>query len=61
MRISHNLIIDFFRKYNSMPKFEATDDCDVFQFVSDNTPNVENNLIQHQIVNDLQNLITELP
>ena len=61
MRISHNLIIDFFRKSNRMPKFEATDDYDVFQFVSDNTPNVENNLIQHQIVNDLQNLITELP
>ena len=61
MRISHNLIIDFFRKSNRMPKFEATDDYDVFQFISDSTPNAENNLINDQVVNDLQNLITELP
>jgi RNA polymerase sigma factor (sigma-70 family) len=61
MRISHNLIIDFFRKSNRMPKFEATDDYDIFQFISDSTPNAENNLINDQVVNDLQNLITELP
>ena len=61
MRISHNLVIDYFRKSNRMPKFEASDDYDVFQFITDNAPNVENNLIKDQVVNDLQNLITELP
>ena len=61
MRISHNLIIDHFRKSNRMPKFEASDDYDVFQFITDNSPNVESNLIKDQVVNDLQNLITELP
>lgn len=61
MRISHNLIIDYFRKSNRMPKFEASDDYDVFQFITDNSPNAENNLIKDQVVNDLQNLITELP
>ncbi len=61
MRISHNLIIDHFRKSNRMPKFEASNDYDVFQFITDNAPNVENNLIKDQVVNDLQNLITELP
>ena len=61
MRISHNLIIDHFRKFNRMPKFEASDDYDVFQFITDNSPNVESNLIKDQVVNDLQNLITELP
>ena len=40
MRISHNLIIDHFRKSNRMPKFEASDDYDVFQFITDNAPNV---------------------
>ena len=60
MRISHNLIIDHFRKSNRMPKFEASDDYDVFQFITDTTPNVESNLIKDQVVNDLQNLITEL-
>ena len=61
MRISHNLIIDHFRKSNRMPKFEASDDYDVFQFITDSSPNVESNMIKDQVVNDLQNLITELP
>jgi len=61
MGISHNLIIDHFRKSNRMPKFEASDDYDVFQFLTDDSPNAENNLIKNQVVNDLQNLITELP
>ena len=61
MRISHNLIIDYFRKSNRMPKFEASDDYDIFQFITDNSPNAENNLIKNQVINDLQNLITELP
>ncbi|MEK9603040.1 MAG: sigma-70 family RNA polymerase sigma factor [Flavobacteriaceae bacterium] len=61
MRISHNLIIDFFRKSNRMPKFEASEDYDVFQFITDNSPNAENSLIHDQVTSDLQNLITELP
>tara|TARA_B100000575_G_C23050190_1_gene604538 strand:- start:223 stop:813 length:591 start_codon:yes stop_codon:yes gene_type:complete len=62
MRISHNLIIDFFRKTNRMPKFEASsDDYDIFQFIKDGSPNVENTLINKQIVNDLKKLILELP
>ena len=61
MRISHNLIIDYFRKSNRMPKFEASDDYDIFQFITDNSPNAENNLIKDQVINDLQNMITELP
>ena len=44
-----------------MPKFEASDDYDIFQFITDNSPNAENNLIKNQVINDLQNLITELP
>jgi RNA polymerase sigma factor (sigma-70 family) len=61
MRISHNLVIDYFRKSNRMPKFEASDDYDVFQFITDNASNAENNLINDQVVNDLQQLIAELP
>ena len=44
--VFHNLIIDYFRKSNRMPKFEASDDYDVFQFITDNAPNAENNLIK---------------
>ena len=62
MRISHNLIIDFYRKTNRMPKFEASsDDYDIFQFIKDGSPNAENTLINKQIVNDLKKLILELP
>ena len=62
IRISHNLIIDFFRKTNRMPKFEASsEDYDIFQFIKDDSPNAENTLINKQIVNDLQKLILELP
>ena len=62
MRISHNLVIDFFRKSNRMPKFEASsDDYDIFQFIKDASPNAENTLINLQIVNDLKKLILELP
>ncbi len=62
MRISHNLIIDFFRKTNRMPKFEASnEDYDIFQFIKDDSPNAENTLINKQIVNDIQKLILELP
>ena len=61
MRISHNLVIDHFRKSNRIPKFESSDDYDVFQFISDGTPNAENALINEQVVSHLQNLVAELP
>jgi len=61
MRIAHNLVIDHFRKSNRIPKFESNGDYDVFQFISDGTPNAEKVLINEQVVNDLQNLVAELP
>ena len=61
MRISHNLIIDFFRKSNRMPKFQPSDDYDVFQFIKDAVPNVESKLINQQVVDDLKKLILQLP
>ena len=61
MRISHNLIIDFFRKSNRMPKFQPSDDYDIFQFINDADPNVESKLINQQVVDDLKKLILQLP
>ena len=61
MRISHNLIIDFFRKTNRMPKFQPSDDYDIFQFIKDAVPNVESKLINQQVVDDLKKLILQLP
>ena len=61
MRISHNLVIDFFRKNNRIPTIENNDEYDVFKFISDTTPNVEMTLFQDQIISDLQKLVLELP
>ena len=61
MRISHNLIIDFFRKSNRMPKFNNTDDFDIFSVLTDGALNAENKLIKDQILSDVKDLIEELP
>jgi len=61
MRISHNLVIDHFRKSNRIPIFESKDNFDIFQIIGDDVPNVESSMIDKQVVEDLQKLITELP
>lgn len=61
MRIAHNLVIDFFRKNNRMPKVRNTEEFDIFQFISDNSLNAEHSMVQDQVVKDLQKLVQELP
>tara|TARA_B110000305_G_scaffold106638_1_gene119928 strand:+ start:952 stop:1536 length:585 start_codon:yes stop_codon:yes gene_type:complete len=61
MRISHNLVIDHFRKNNRMPKFENNTDFNIFSVLSDNTLNAENTIIKGQIASDVRRLVDELP
>lgn len=61
MRITHNLIIDHFRKTNRMPKFENRENFNIFSVLKDNSMNAEGQLIQEQIETDLQKLIETLP
>lgn len=61
MRISHNLVIDHFRKSKKMPMQRDTDDYSVFSFLSDSSPNIENQIITEQVETDLARLIEELP
>jgi len=61
MRISHNLIIDHFRKSNRMPTFQNTDEFDIFSVISDDVLNVEKQMIKEQICEDLRELVEELP
>jgi len=61
MRISHNLVIDHFRKNKRMPKFENSGDFNIFSVLSDSGLNAEKQIIQDQIEADLQELIKELP
>jgi RNA polymerase sigma factor (sigma-70 family) len=61
MRISHNLVIDYFRKNNRMPKFKNTDDFNIFSVLGDNSLNAEKQLIQDQIYEDVRELVNGLP
>lgn len=61
MRISHNLVIDYFRKNNRLPKFNNTNDFNIFSVLSDSSLNAENNLIKEQVEIDVRRLVDELP
>ncbi len=61
MRISHNLVIDFFRKNNRMPKFDNSGDFSIFSVLSDNSLNAEKAIIKEQVENDVRRLVDELP
>lgn len=61
MRIAHNLIIDFFRKNNRMPKFKNTDEFDIFSVLGDGELNAEKRMVKEQILSDVRDLVEELP
>lgn len=61
MRISHNLIVDHFRKNKKMPMHRETEEFSIFSIMTDNSPNIESRIITEQVENDLLRLIEELP
>lgn len=61
MRISHNLVIDHFRKSNRMPAFRNTDEFDIFSVLSDGNLNEESRIIKEQIHDNVRELLQELP
>lgn len=61
MRISHNLVIDHFRKNKRMPKFDNTGEFSIFSVLSDSSLDAEKGMIKEQIESDLRRLIEELP
>ncbi len=61
MRIAHNLIIDFFRKNNRIPKFESTGDFDIFSVLDSDELNIEGSLIKEQMELDVVSLVRHLP
>lgn len=61
MRIAHNLIIDHFRRNSRIPKFNNSDEFDIFSVLSDGDLNAENKLVKDQILSDVKELIEELP
>lgn len=61
MRISHNLIVDHFRKNKKMPMTRETEEFSIFSIMTDNSLTIEGQIITEQVENDLQRLILELP
>ncbi|MCE2496705.1 MAG: sigma-70 family RNA polymerase sigma factor [Flavobacteriales bacterium] len=61
LRISHNLIIDHFRRNKRMPMMETTEDFDIFDVIADSGLSAENQIIKDQIIQDVRKLIQQLP
>lgn len=61
MRIAHNLVIDYFRQNKRIPKFENSDEFDIFNVLSDESLNAESKMVKTQILEDVKSLIDELP
>lgn len=61
MRISHNLIIDHYRKTKKMPMFRETEEFSIFSIMSDDSPSIESKIISAQVEKDIKKLIEGLP
>ncbi|SFI81964.1 sigma-70 family RNA polymerase sigma factor [Myroides guanonis] len=61
IRISHNLVIDHFRREKRMRMQRDTNDFSVFDFLMDDSPIIEKALIKSQIDESMQFLIDGLP
>ena len=62
MRISHNLIIDTFRKNAKMPTIEPkNEDHDIFSTLNVLDQNVQDQLVTDEILKDVKKLIDYLP
>lgn len=61
IRIAHNLVIDHFRKGSKVQFRRDTDEYSVFDWVVDNSPNIEGLLIDFQIEKDVKRMIDYLP
>ncbi|MBK0369999.1 RNA polymerase sigma factor [Flavobacterium agrisoli] len=61
MRISHNLIVDYYRKNKKMPMHRETEEFSIFSIMSDNSLTIENQMILDQVEVDLKKLVAELP
>ena len=61
LRISHNLIIDHFRRNKRMPKVDTGDEFDIFDVLPDGRRTAEMDMVRDQVHADLRRLIQMLP
>lgn len=61
MRIAHNLVVDHYRKAKKMPYQHETEEFSIFNYMTDNSLNIEGQMISEQVENDIVKLLNELP
>jgi len=61
MRIAHNLVVDHFRRCKKMPLQRETEEFSVFNYMTDNSLNIEGKIISQQVESDLSKLLLQLP
>ena len=61
MRIASNLVIDYFRHHKKMPFQRETEEYSIFNFMSDSTLSIENQLIESQVELDVRKIVEQLP
>lgn len=61
MRIAHNLVVDHYRKAKKMPYQRETEEFSIFNYMTDNSLNIEGQMISEQVENDIVKLLNELP
>ncbi|MCU0432998.1 MAG: sigma-70 family RNA polymerase sigma factor [Bacteroidia bacterium] len=61
LRISHNLIIDHFRRQKRMPLVDAGEDFDIFSVLVLRQGNHEDKIVKRQVRSDIRKLIDKLP
>ncbi len=61
LRIANNLIVDKFRNDKKMYMKRDTEEFSIFSTITDNSPNIEKELIKNQVDIDLKKIIQELP
>jgi RNA polymerase sigma-70 factor (ECF subfamily) len=57
MRISHNRIIDHFRKESRVRMIRSNDDFDIFNVLGEESDSAETEIVQNQIFSDVKKLI----
>ena len=61
MRISHNLVIDYFRKNSKMKRIRSTDEFNIFDIINDGNRRQDEEMIRRRVHADLNMLIKDLP
>jgi RNA polymerase sigma-70 factor (ECF subfamily) len=61
MRISHNLVIDHFRKESKMKKIRPNDNFNIFDVLNDGNKGQDEEMIRKRVHADLNKLIKDLP